>query len=245
MLALIAAIGLNFVLLRVVLMRLRRRHDLPKRGAGLRFADIILRFSLPSVLISLLTGAATWFGTYLLSRQPAGFESLALVNTGLQWRSPILLVATSAGSVAIPTFSRYAAHANNTASSNLRRTLLWLNGFCASGISAVLILLSTPLLTMYGADFLKGRLVFCMLVVSTVPQVLVNVYMQSFVGRGLLWQALLLHSPALAISLLGYVILVPRFTAYGFAVTTLASAVSFWLFLVGVVRRDYGGLRCR
>ena len=48
--------------------------------------------------------------------------------------------------------------AQNSASSRLRRVLLWLNGGAALGISAALILLSTPLLTMYGHEFLEGRL---------------------------------------------------------------------------------------
>ncbi|HEY8154709.1 MAG TPA: oligosaccharide flippase family protein [Myxococcota bacterium] len=242
MAVLIAGLVVSFVLFRLLTRRLKRQQGIPKRGEGLRFADVILKFSLPSVLINLLVGAVTWYGTFLLSRQSGGFEDLAIVNTGLQWRGPVLLVASSMGSVAIPTFSRYAAQENDAASSNLRRILLRVNGAAALGVSTALILLSTSLLALYGSEFVGGRLVFCMVVASTVPQVLVNVYMQSLLGRGLLWRALLLHGPVLVVSLVGYVVLVPRYAAIGFAGTTLVSAIAFWLFLVYFVQRDARGV---
>ena len=234
-LVLLTGVAVKFAILYRVIARHKNTDGIPRKGAGLRFADVIFRFSLPSMLVSLLVGAVTWFGTFLLSRQPGGFNSLALVNTGLQWRGPILLLAASIGSVAIPIFSRYAEHRNEAASDYLQRKLLLLNCATAGGVSSVLIIFAAPLLGMYGQDFLNGRFVFIILVASTIPQVLVNVYMQNFVGRGELWRVLLMHSPMLAGSFIGYMILVPQYAAFGFAITTLASGIVFWFYLLVVV----------
>ena len=121
---LLAGILVKYVVLLRVLKRHRRDNVIPSRGAGVSFADLIVKFSAPTMLVSLLVGAVTWFGTFWLSRQPGGFEAVAIVNTGLQWRGPILLLAASIGSVAIPVFSRFTGSQNTDASNRLTRKAL-------------------------------------------------------------------------------------------------------------------------
>lgn len=241
--AVLSGVIIKYALLYFAVKKHKCINEIPESGSGLRYADVIFRFSLPSVFINLLVGAVAWLGTFLLSRQHGGFESLAIVNIGLQWRGPVLLLAASLGSVAIPAFSRYAEQENSLASSRLQRKMLWLNCAIAAGFSTALVLISTPLLGLYGHAFEGGRLIFSLLVASTVPQVLVNVYMQNFVGQGQLWRVLTMHTPFLFMSMVGYVTLVPKYGAMGFAATTLASSSMFWLYLIAISgKKKWGGL---
>jgi O-antigen/teichoic acid export membrane protein len=227
----LTGVAVKFAILHLVVGRHKNANGIPRTGAGLHFVDIIFRFSLPSMLVSLLVGAVTWFGTFLLSRQPDGFKSLAIVNIGLQWRGPILLLASSIGSVAIPTFSRYAAQWNDAASDHLLRKLLRLNGAIAGGISAVLVLISRSLLMIYGNDFSTGQMAFSILVITTVPQVLANVYMQNLVGAGKLWRQLYLHFFLLIPMCLIFTVLIPLYRDTGYAI---AMAIGVLVFAIGV-----------
>jgi len=64
---------------------------------------------------------------FRLSRQATGFDGVAIVNTGLQWCGPVLLVAASLGSVAIPAFSRLISAGDEGRSRQLRGLLIRVN----------------------------------------------------------------------------------------------------------------------
>jgi O-antigen/teichoic acid export membrane protein len=226
LLATLAALVLRYILLARIIARHRADSGLPARGTGIGFGELVFGFSLPSMFASLLMGGLLWYGSLLLSRQSQGFESIAMVNTGLQWRGPILMLAASLGSVAVPAFSRHAG-ANDTAASRvLRRRLLLANGAAALLGTLVLSVLAGPLLSLYGNGFAAGAWIFVVLVASTVPTVLANVYMQELVGQGRMWQQLLLHLPMSGVLALGFTVLVPRMQGAGYAWTVLGGSLA-------------------
>jgi O-antigen/teichoic acid export membrane protein len=214
-------------ILQRVIRRHRLTHSLPRRGGGVPFGSMVLGFSLPSMLASMMLGGVAWWGSFLLSRLPAGFESVALVNTGLQWRGPVLMLAASLGSVAVPIFSRLAGRDGGSHSSHFKRRMLWLNGLCAGVVSMIIIALSGPLLGMYGGEFRGGSVIFAIIVATTVPMVLANVHMQELVGSGLLWRQLALHLPMASVMALGFVVLIPRMGGMGYALATAAASLVF------------------
>lgn len=232
MLVLLFGVLLKFVVLQPAIGRHRARHNFPSNGSGLPFREAIAGFSIPSMLVSLLVGGVTWVGMMLLSRQPSGFEEVAIVSTGLQWRGPILLMASSMGSVAIPVFSRYSHRRDGSAAELFQKKLLWLNGGLALGAAIIIALLSTPLLNLYGDGFSGSKLVFILIVASTVPQVLVNVYMQNYIGMGHMWRVLGMHLPLVMASIAGYVLLIPDYSAIGFAAVTFSTLMIFWFYLL-------------
>lgn len=226
-LAILGGLLLKAVILERVIRRHRLAHSLPARGAGVAFSSMVLDFSLPSMLASLVLGGAIWWGSFLLSRQPAGFESVALVNTGLQWRGPVLLLAASLGSVAVPIFSRLADGTDRQGAQDFKRRMLWLNGAAALAISALIILLSGPLLGLYGTEFRAGQTIFAILVATTVPMVVANVHMQELVGAGLLWRQLALHVPMVLVLAIGFALLIPHFAGLGYAIAVAAASLVF------------------
>jgi O-antigen/teichoic acid export membrane protein len=231
-LAILGGVLLKTFVLHKIIGRHRRTHALPARGAGVGFVAMVLRFSLPSMLASLVLGGVTWWGSFVLSRQPLGFESVALVNTGLQWRAPVLLLAGSLGSVAVPVFSRLAGIEDAQGSQRFRQQMLRLNGAAALLMATVLVLLSQPLLGMYGDEFRDGGLIFAILVGTTVPLVLANVHMQVLVGSGLLWRQFGLHLPMVVVMGIGFAVLIPRHDGLGYAA---AVAIASLVFLASAV----------
>ena len=229
MVLLLIGVSLRYSAMTFIVRRHRRINELPATGAGVSFAQIILGFSLPSMLVSIVVGGVTWFGTFLLSRQAGGFDGVAIVNTGLQWRGPVLLLASSLGAVALPVFSRLSHEREEQAISTFRRKLLYINGAMSMCLALIVTLFSGHLLVTYGEAFLSGQLVFAILVMTTVPHVLANVYMQDLLGAGRAWKQFQMQL-FLAVPMgMGFVVLIPKYHAMGYAISMGIGMIVFFL----------------
>ena len=225
--AVLGGVVVRYQILGMVVRRTRIEMDIPRTGAGVVVGKLIADFALPSMTVSLAVGFVTWLGTFMLSRQPAGFSEVAFANTGLQWRGPVLLLAATLGGVAIPAFSMLGARGDVGGIKRLRRNLLLVNLGVALLVAAILIAGSGLIMQLYGSEFEEGRLAFVVILLSTVPTVLANVYMQELVGAGRMWRQLWLHTPYLAIMASGFALLVPRYQAAGYAYALLLGSVVF------------------
>jgi O-antigen/teichoic acid export membrane protein len=208
-----------------------RNDGLPRRGGGLRAAELIWGFGFPAMLVSVLTGVIGWSGTVILSRQAGGFDALAVVNIGLQWRGPILLLASLVGTVAIPAISRHLQREDHATIQAMHRQLLLFTGGSSLLVAAALTLESPVLLSLYGPGFNDGALIFALLVLSTVPQVIVGIYCQHYLAKGYVWRMLFLHLWLLVPLGVGYVTLIPRYHGFGFGAANLAA----WCFFATIL----------
>lgn len=220
-----------FLLVRTVRLHVRR-YQLPPTGGGLRGKDLLWDFSIPSMLASLLAGVTGWLGTLMLSRQANGFDALAIVNTGLQWRGPVFLLASAMSAVAIPAISRHFQSGNDAAIQRLHHQVLWFNG----GVSLLAVLVLTGLAPMilktYGAGFAGGDLVFSLVIASTLPQAMANVYLQELSAKGLMWRQNFLYLGLVVPMFAGFYLLIPSYQGIGYALANLASWVIFALALM-------------
>ena len=221
LLAVLVGLAVKYTLLNRLISQTRNDANIPKSGSGVSFRVLVAGFALPSMVVSLGVGFITWLGMYMLSRQSSGFEQVAFVSTGLQWRGPMLLLAASLGGVAIPAFSRLDAHGNAAHSQNLRRQLVYLNLSAASILALVIVAGAGAIMKMYGDDFLEGRLMFSIVVLSTIPTVVANVYLQEMVGSARMWRQFWLHVPFVGALSAGFLVLVPRYQSLGYALSLL------------------------
>jgi O-antigen/teichoic acid export membrane protein len=225
LMAILSGLVLKLVLLQRAVRTCRSDADIPDAGFGVSFRALVSGFALPSMATSLLLGAATWFGLFMLSRQDSGFEAVAVVNTGLQWRGPVLLLAASLGGVAIPRFSRLAARGDEIGGRRLRMMVSLFNFGVASVLALAVVAGSGIILRLYGNGFAEGSLAFSLIVLSTVPNVVANVYLQHLVGAAKMWQQLWLHCPFLVVMSTCFLFLVPRLHALGYSVALLLSSI--------------------
>ncbi len=93
------------------------------------------------------------------------------------------------------------------------------------GAAFLLIVFSKLVLSLYGPAFSIGRLPFSLIVLSAVPMVLANVYSQELLGAARLWRILVLYLPHIMVLVLCYWLLIPRFGALGYGVSSLVGAV--------------------
>src|SRR5688572_9415936 len=104
----IAGLVVKWLILEWAINRSRKAAGIPAVGGGVSFRALVSDFACPSMIISLSSGYLTVLGLYILSNQPGGFDGVAIASTGIQWRSPLLLLASAVGTVAVPAFSRFA-----------------------------------------------------------------------------------------------------------------------------------------
>jgi len=217
----------KYLLLTSKLGQHARHYQLPAKGEGLRGRDLMWGFSFPSMLVSLLVGAVGWSGTFILSRQANGFDALAVVNTGLQWRGPIFLLTTAISSVAIPAISRHFQAENHSAIRGLHQKVLLFNGGFALLASVAMVVLSPLILLLYGPGFADGAFVFSLVVASAIPQVIANVYLQHLVAKGQMWLQFFLHLWLVVPLGIGFSAFVPRFQSEGFALVNFTAWTIF------------------
>jgi len=228
LLAMLIGMLAKYALLQSAIRARRSAMAIPRRGSGVTLRSLVIGFSIPSMLVSLAMGYVTWQGMLWLSRQTAGFDDVAIANAALQWRGPVLLLASALGGVAIPTFSRMKGAGNESAAKSLRRNLLMLNAVVAFTVVLALVLASGLVLGLYGAKFVGGQLAFCIVALSTVPGVLAGVYQQELVGAGRMWRQLWWQLPSVLAMLAALFLLIPTHRANGYAVGLLIGATVLW-----------------
>ncbi|MBK9241948.1 MAG: radical SAM protein [Acidobacteria bacterium] len=240
LIAILAGVVLKGLILHRVIRRSRLDAGIPHHGAPASFRQLIGDFALPSTVLNLVLGGVTWGGLFMLSRQQSGFDEVAIVSTGLQWRGPMLLLAASIGGVAVPAFGRLSVAGDAAGTRRLRRKLAVTNALTASAGALAMVVASGLIMAMYGEAFARGRMAFCLIALSTIPTVVANVYVHELVGSARMWRQLWLHVPYLAALLISFTVLVPGYHAAGYASALLIGSV---VFLLQFVVADSAGVR--
>jgi O-antigen/teichoic acid export membrane protein len=235
LLAILLGAVLKCLLLERAISQRRAATNIPKRGEEVSIKSLIADFALPSVVVSVLLGFVQWFGLLFMSKPVGGFDEVAIVTTATQWRGPVLLLTASLGGVAVPAFGRLAGAGNQRGSRRLRRMLSLINLSISAGASLIMVAASGVILSWYGSGFEAGRTAFCLMVLSTIPSVVANVYLQELVGAARMWRQLWLHGPYVIALSISFFFLVPRYQALGYAASVLIGSV---VLLAHVVAAD-------
>lgn len=231
LLVLLGGVLIKYAILAAVAAHHRRKYEIPRHGGDVSFFKLVRDFSFPSMLVNFLAGAVMWFGMFWLSRQPAGFAAVAIINVGLQWRGPVLLLTGAMESVAIPTFSRHQGDGDAASARSFKTKLYWLSGAVVIGIAVLLAACGHPILSLYGDKFRDGWAVFAVIALGTIPRVMAGVHMQDLVGRGKMWHQLWLNLPMLIISMIAFVLLIPPLGGFGYATSLAAGSCTLLAFM--------------
>ncbi len=212
---------LKCLLLERAIWTRRAETNIPKRGTEVSLSALFSDFALPSVVVSLLVGFVPSFGLWFMSKPAEGFDEVAIITLATMWRGPVLLLTTALGAVAVPAFGRLAGTGDSHGSRRLRRTLSLINLAISSAASLVLVALSGVIIAIWFPGAAAGRLAFSLTILSTIPSVVANVYLQELVGAARMWRQLWLHGPYLVALSVSFFYLVPRYQAVGYAASML------------------------
>lgn len=121
---------------------------------------VLISFSLPAMLGSLLSGSVNWLGVYFVSQAENGFREVAVLTAGQQWRGLALYLASIAAGVAIPIMSRLSGAGDTTSVRQIHAANLAASAGGAILFVAALGIASGTVLNLYGPEFVSGRLAF-------------------------------------------------------------------------------------
>ena len=183
--------------------RVRALTALSSVAEARRQLPVIVQFSLPSGALSLLMSYATWIGSYILSRHETGFRDLAVINTAVQWRGPILIVMTALSSALLPMLGRTMEMEGLQRAGRLQTLNMLVNMTIAIGFSIVVIAGADFILGLYGRDFRGQGYVFGLFLIALVPTVYCNVHQQYLVAAGRMWSQFLIFIPFGIINMTG------------------------------------------
>lgn len=183
--------------------RVRALTALSSVAEARRQLPVIIQFSLPSGALTLLMSYATWIGSYILSRHQAGFRDLAVINTAVQWRGPILIVMTALSSALLPMLGRTMEMEGLRRAGRLQTLNMLVNMTIAIGFSIVVIAAADFILGLYGRDFRGQGYLFGLFLIALVPTVYCNVHQQYLVAAGRMWSQFLIFIPFGIINMAG------------------------------------------
>jgi O-antigen/teichoic acid export membrane protein len=228
----IARTLLLFLLKELTVRKLGLRTRLREIG---KCAHIIMDFSIPSLLISLISGFAQWYGLLLVKAGGGGFSDIAFLTTGQQWRSAVTFATTILASVAIPMMSRLLSSGDVEAIRRIHRLNATANVVASAAVIVIVLSAINPLLAAYGEGFENGRLPFALVLVTTLPAAYVVVMQNFLISQGRVLAVLGQTSLQSAMQIVAYLIVVPLYGVAGFAVATLvvtsASALTFHVWI--------------
>ena len=145
------------------------------------------RFSVPAFLASLLVVGAVWVCNALLARQPEGYAELGLYAAADKWRVLIVFAPTYAFAMIVPVLSNLHGEGDGTGFRKVFRANLRLSGGLALLAAAVIAVLATPIMAVYGKSFRGGQVVLMVLAFSAVAEVLKAILGQPLIVAHQMW----------------------------------------------------------
>lgn len=185
---------------------------------ALRESSVLFRFAIPGALGGLTSIPALWFGTALIARHAHGTVEVALYAAAYNLAMLVLFVPNVLNSV-VASFlnSRMGAADHGGVQSLYRFNMLVALGLVMLG-ALFTALLSSPLLSVYGAQFRAARPALLVLLVATIPEICTIAMSQRLQLHSRMWSALFtINIPRDLSIVIAAVLLVQAYGAVGMA----------------------------
>jgi len=164
---------------------------------------VLLSFCLPSALVSLASGYTSWVGLHALSLTSGGLGDVAVVNTAMQWRMPVLIVTASLATSLLPRLSRALGSGDLRQARRLSLVNLGLNVGLAVLTCIGVGLCARPILGLYGPSFVSQSFLFLLFLLPVILTVFVNTLQQTIVAAGRMWVQWWIMVPNLVVNVAG------------------------------------------
>jgi O-antigen/teichoic acid export membrane protein len=191
----------------------------PARGWQLR---ALLRFSLPQTLTTLLMQTILWTDTVLLGRLRTAAD-VAVYTIAQRLLSPGQTVSTATGQMFAPRIAAEDARGDRrTLDVMLKRVTYW-NTSLAIPVFAVLLLLATPLMSIFGTEYARGATALAILAAGQLFNAATGPLGQVINMSGRPYLTLVNNAAVAGLNIVACVILIPRYGLTGAAIATTAS----------------------
>ncbi len=187
-----SALGLA-ALFNWMLHQMAIRREVGRQGIKIRYSgiwqekDVLLNFTFPAALSSIIGAATVWSCNAFLTRQPEGLTQMAIFSAANNFRSFILFVPGLVSHVASPILCNLLGEKRQSTYSRL----FWINiaasATAATLVAGTLIVAAPYVLVLFGKGFREGESVAMVIVVMTVIEVMANAFYRSLFAHGKLW----------------------------------------------------------
>jgi O-antigen/teichoic acid export membrane protein len=147
-------------------------------------AGLLMRFSLPMLLVGAVYMPSTWIANMILVNTPSGYAEMGVFSAADRWRTAILFLPGLLGGVTLPMLSSLQSKAD----SDKYHNLLWANikfSVLASLAVATPVALCAPwIMSSYGPGFREGTWVLITLCTTAVGFAAYWIVNQSLLSRG-------------------------------------------------------------
>lgn len=226
----VAAMILNWILNHRAL-----RQECSRTGIFYDFARcqrewrVLVEFSLPAFLASVVVGPALWVCNTLLVRQPNGYAQLGLYTAADRWRLLILFVPGSLFGMVLPVLSSLYGSADEMGFHRFFRTNLLLNLGLALVPAVAIATLALPIMSLYGRQFRAGWAILIVLALAAIPEAISTIYMVRLICADRMWWRLALDLQLVVVLLLLARWWIPRWGALGMAAAYGSTMVALCL----------------
>ena len=217
----ILSLGLNIILHQWALHQEAKRVGMPLSFAGCTQEwNVLWRFSLPSMLASMIFGPVSWACNSILVNQPNGYAEMGIFNAANQWRTPIIFLTSSMGVIVLPVLSSLHGKEDREDYNKVLRSNLLLNTMIALIIALPVAIFSPLIMASYGKGFREGYWVVVVLSFSAVFMATSHILGQAIVSKGRMWLNIWFYVVWAAFILLLTLYLVPKHSSLGLAIST-------------------------
>lgn len=216
---LVGSMGLNWYLNYAATKIQARQNGIPlKFSQGWSEWRILLKFSLPTVLQSMMIGPVMWVCNTILVNQANGYSEMGIFNAANQWRTAVLFLPGAVGSIVLPVLSHLQGQNDHNRYKKVILYNLYLNGGISFLIASLISISASIIMSTYGPGFSGGSMVLIISVYSAVLVAINHVVGQAIASEGKMWWGFLFNI-LWALSLFaGAYYLIPLFGAKGLAI---------------------------
>ena len=220
-----ASVLVNCILNRVELRRLLKAAGITVDHRGCwREARVLWTFTAPALLGSILMAPATWLCNAMVARGAHGYENLALLNVGNQWRAAILFVPATLGGMILPVLANLSGENDSARYRTVLKYSLAGNAACALAVAVPVILFAGRILKAYGNGFAAGRGVLILTVAASGIFALNNQLSRAAASVGAMWASFWFDAVCAAGYLAGCAALFGRWGVNGIGAALLGAA---------------------
>lgn len=153
---------------------------------------VLLNFSLPSFLTSILFGPVVWICNAMLANQPNGYAELGIYNAANQWYSFVLFIPGILSTAVLPVMAERIGANDAGANKRIMMMLTKMTFVFVFPVVLVLSLMRSLIMGGYGTAFCGGGEVFVAAVVTGAVQAMTAPAWYVIVASGRMWRCFLI-----------------------------------------------------
>jgi O-antigen/teichoic acid export membrane protein len=169
---------------------------------------VLVSFSLPAFLTTLIAGPVYWACNALLANQPSGYEELGIFNASNQWYAIVGFLPGVISTAVFPVFSeRYGAKDVASGVSTMKKLML-VTSIIVIPMVIVLGMFSPSIMRGYGESFEKGWGVLIMSMAAASAQAVTVPCWSTIMASGRMWVCFVMNIGWSVLLLMGSVFLI-------------------------------------